>query len=250
MDDSDRRLLSSVTRSLSAAIARSNAYAAHTCCEAAAIRIYQSNPAPRIPNEVWEPLLRHAATQAVRTLRYALEMAALTCESPIEELMLLALAVASASMGAPALIDEGHPSPFDEREVDSGLVTIQPQVIVGKYRVDFEVGYHLMLGPEERNERRGQGEPVEPVPGDLTWHRAVVIVECDGHDFHEETKEQASHDKRKDRDLQTAGFTIFRYSGSDVWNDCVKAAEEVVRMAYNLAAASPAVARKTPTPFR
>jgi very-short-patch-repair endonuclease len=165
--------------------------------------------------------------------------------------MLLSLAVAAARSGVPALIYEGHPAPFDDRDEElRGLVTIQPQVMVGKYRIDFEVGYHLMLGPQDRNARLKPGDPAEPIPGDLTWHRALVLVECDGHEFHEKTKEQASRDKRRDRDLQVAGFTIFRYSGSDVWRDCIATAEEVVRVAYQRAVASPAAARKSLPPFR
>ena len=33
-------------------------------------------------------------------------------------------------------------------------------------------------------------------------------MECDGHDFHERTKEQASSDKKRDRSLQAAGFLV------------------------------------------
>lgn len=52
-----------------------------------------------------------------------------------------------------------------------------------------------------------------------------VAVELDGHDFHERTREQASNDRARDRKLQLAGWTVFRFTGSDVWKDpaaCVK----------------------------
>lgn len=67
----------------------------------------------------------------------------------------------------------------------------QPQVQIGKYRVDF-------LVHDCNNEVR-------------------IIIECDGHDFHEKTKEQAHRDKKRDRDLQAAGYKVFRFTGSEIW---------------------------------
>ena len=46
-----------------------------------------------------------------------------------------------------------------------------------------------------------------------------LIVECDGHDFHEKTKEQAKKDKQRDRYLITSGFYVLRFTGSEIWND-------------------------------
>ena len=50
---------------------------------------------------------------------------------------------------------------------------------------------------------------------------ARLVVECDGFDFHERTKEQASRDRRRDRALQRAGFKVYRYTGSDIWADAL-----------------------------
>jgi len=44
-----------------------------------------------------------------------------------------------------------------------------------------------------------------------------IAVECDGHDFHEKTKEQAKRDKRRDRWLVVNDFYVFRYSGSEIY---------------------------------
>jgi very-short-patch-repair endonuclease len=35
-----------------------------------------------------------------------------------------------------------------------------------------------------------------------------VIIECDGHDFHERTKEQAARDRGRDRAAQAAGYMM------------------------------------------
>jgi very-short-patch-repair endonuclease len=58
-----------------------------------------------------------------------------------------------------------------------------------------------------------------------------VAVELDGHDFHERTKEQATRDKSRDRRLVELGWTVLRFTGSEVWKDpraCVDQAHKVV----------------------
>jgi len=44
-----------------------------------------------------------------------------------------------------------------------------------------------------------------------------TIIECDGHDFHERTKEQAQHDKERDRNLQSLGYKVYRFTGSEIF---------------------------------
>lgn len=60
----------------------------------------------------------------------------------------------------------------------------------------------------------------------LTAH--AVLVECDGHEFHERTKAQVARDKKRDRDLATAGWTTLRFTGSEIYADPLKCASEVV----------------------
>ena len=43
-----------------------------------------------------------------------------------------------------------------------------------------------------------------------------IIIECDGHEFHDRTKEQASNDRRRDRNMLSAGYPVFRYTGHDI----------------------------------
>lgn len=70
------------------------------------------------------------------------------------------------------------------------------QVKIGPYEADF-VAYF----------KRKNRDPV--------W----VGIKCDGHDFHDRTKEQAIHDRKRDRYFQTRGLSIFRFTGSEIWND-------------------------------
>lgn len=53
------------------------------------------------------------------------------------------------------------------------------------------------------------------------------VVECDGHDFHEKTKEQAQRDKKRDRFFQAKGWTVLRFTGSEIFHDAVKCADEI-----------------------
>lgn len=85
-----------------------------------------------------------------------------------------------------------------------------PQAQIGSHRVDFLVLH------------------VKPGGG-----YAGIIVECDGHDFHERTKEQAASDKSRDRELQSHGFHVLRFTGSEIWRDAYACADQTLWMAIN-----------------
>lgn len=46
--------------------------------------------------------------------------------------------------------------------------------------------------------------------------KVELIVECDGHEFHEKTKAQASRDKKRDRFFAKKGIITLRYTGSEL----------------------------------
>lgn len=79
---------------------------------------------------------------------------------------------------------------------ERGNMAFDTQVVVADYRVDIAV---YVIGPDKT--------------------LLKIAVECDGHSFHEKTKEQASRDKKRDRELQKHGWLVFRFSGSDIWNN-------------------------------
>jgi very-short-patch-repair endonuclease len=54
-----------------------------------------------------------------------------------------------------------------------------------------------------------------------------LIIECDGHEFHKATKEQIKHDNERDYDLKMAGYDVLHYSGSQIFNDPIKCANEI-----------------------
>lgn len=60
----------------------------------------------------------------------------------------------------------------------------------------------------------------------ITAFGKTVIVEVDGHDFHEKTKEQAQRDKARDRYLIKHGHTVIHFTGSEVWANPFACAQE------------------------
>lgn len=78
---------------------------------------------------------------------------------------------------------------------------LRPQAEIGEYRVDFLL--HAI------NNRTTDSERV--------WRR--LVIECDGHEFHERTKEQAAKDRSRDRWLTAHDYDVFRFTGSELWRD-------------------------------
>lgn len=91
---------------------------------------------------------------------------------------------------------------------------ICPQYKVGKFRVDFAVGYLAA-------ERPYPNHPFEQ-PGCVRF-----AVECDGHAFHEKTKEQAAKDKARDRFLTANGWRVMRFTGSEIYRDAAACSREI-----------------------
>lgn len=61
-----------------------------------------------------------------------------------------------------------------------------------------------------------------------------IAVECDGHEYHERTREQAMHDRSRDRKCQLAGWKVLRFTGSEIHRDvrgCVKQVLQMMAMA-------------------
>ncbi|MEK6650429.1 MAG: hypothetical protein AABY75_05595 [Bacteroidota bacterium] len=61
-----------------------------------------------------------------------------------------------------------------------------------------------------------------------------IAVFCDGHDYHERTKEQAARDRRIDRELQDRGVVVMRFTGSEIYKDAHGCAYAIARMAWKL----------------
>jgi very-short-patch-repair endonuclease len=114
------------------------------------------------------------------------------CESPIEELFLASVFSANIDNPDPVHIYAG---PYSGTHGLFEGTHLWPQAKVGSYRLDF------LFAHIDRNGRK------------------LVAVECDGHNFHERTKEQAARDKSRDRYLASQGITVLRFTGSEIYRD-------------------------------
>lgn len=133
-----------------------------------------------------------------------MELEAGGCASPIEEAMLMALLTVGLQQAEGAECGRLVVGDLNGPEV----LRIRPQTKVGRFRVDFQV--ELVS--------RTDFDDVDT---------AAVLVECDGHDYHERTKAQAKRDKSRDRALQSAGHQVLHYTGSEIWADPYAPATEV-----------------------
>jgi very-short-patch-repair endonuclease len=72
------------------------------------------------------------------------------------------------------------------------------------------------------------------------WKGGIVdaVIECDGHDFHERTKQQAAHDRSRDRYMQSKGLLVLRYTGSEIHADPFKCAGDALGIIMQRAADS------------
>jgi very-short-patch-repair endonuclease len=123
------------------------------------------------------------------------------CESPIEERLFAALITSGDGYGRLACCPDGH------QGATKFATHLCPQAPVLDYRVDFLLTHYIDHEPTFR-----------------------IAIECDGHDFHERTKEQAKRDKSRDRALAAADITVFRFTGSEIFRDAEKCCEEVERL--------------------
>ena len=139
------------------------------------------------------------------------------CESPIEKMMFVALTLCGRERFDEVILKHESKKFTDIREgIDKFVIECQHEI--GNYRVDFLVSLISNL-PVDDPER--DGYKIIEIKND-------IIVECDGHDFHEKTKEQAKRDKKRDRSLIDLGFNVYRFTGSEIWENPFDCAWQVI----------------------
>lgn len=130
-------------------------------------------------------------------------------DSPIEKALHTAIWAAlahrpnNAMRLLPCLLGAAGPSEFS----DTTQIYIADQVQIGKRRVDFVLFAH-----------DGQ-----------RWRR--LIIECDGHDFHEKTKDQVAADQSFNNFLTLSGEQFLRFTGSQIFNSPMSCANDILRWA-------------------
>lgn len=89
-------------------------------------------------------------------------------------------------------------------------IQICPQHKIGKYKADY-------LLCKQNN------DVIANTKGSID-----IIVELDGHAFHDKDERQRRYEKKRDRDMQKLGYKVFRYTGSEIVKDPFAAAIECV----------------------
>lgn len=133
------------------------------------------------------------------------------CESPLE------IAMAEVLMRLSRFVPRKRRDHAWELGVwDGWALCLLAQPEIGPYRPDLAiVSYH----------QRDWGDGNFPF---------VILIEVDGHDFHERTKEQARHDKQRDRFFTRHGASTFRFTGSEVYRNPNSCAQEVFEYALRV----------------
>jgi very-short-patch-repair endonuclease len=134
---------------------------------------------------------------AKKRLCEGVELAVVDCESPIEQMLSVELEVAQrqGKFDIPLLVDVIG---FEKQKI----------IVCGdkKYRADIAIPVKYWNGLQ------------------------MFLVECDGHDFHQKTKEQVAKDNERMRDLQLAGYIIIRFSGSEIYHKAPRCACEIANI--------------------
>jgi very-short-patch-repair endonuclease len=60
----------------------------------------------------------------------------------------------------------------------------------------------------------------------------VMVVELDGHDYHERTPEQARRDRARDRRMMALGWIVVRFTGREIHEDARACAEEALQLLF------------------
>lgn len=176
------------------------------------------------------------------------------CESPIEQLLMMAFTVSRGDVPDPwgdsgllyprgAFVRTG-PDVFDRLSscvqwVGRILIPVEPWKEKQRYTyVGYEYAYGigefslfsqvpiLVCGRTYRPDFLIINDRPDPANGCPDFR---LCIEVDGHDAHERTKQQASHDKERDRNMVTAGWHVLRFTGSDVWRDAIGCVNQVER---------------------
>jgi hypothetical protein len=119
------------------------------------------------------------------------------CESPLETMLASAFSRLPGFQWRLPFIDD-----LEVGRWPKAGVILQAQAPCGPYRTDFCLRQWSPRG-------------------------GVIVVEVDGHDYHERTPIQAQRDRARDRYMTRRGATVLRFTGREVWQDAQRCAWEV-----------------------
>jgi very-short-patch-repair endonuclease len=95
----------------------------------------------------------------------------------------------------------------------------------------IEERHDVKLKPQARMRTQAGDFVADFVITSGTEPQFSIVIEIDGHEFHEVTKVQVARDKRRERAIVCAGFTVLRFAGSEIFRDvrgCLQEIETVL----------------------
>lgn len=111
--------------------------------------------------------------------------------SPIEKIFYIALTAYADYYGLHYQLLKA-----DQDNLVHGVIHINPQYQIGNYKVDFLLQTFNISGKLNS-----------------------VVIELDGHDFHDKNKEQRAYEKSRDRFITREGYKVLHFTGSELVKD-------------------------------
>ena len=126
----------------------------------------------------------------------------ITCLSPIEQILYIAFQLYDIKYF-------NKPRPY---------LNIQQNLICGKksYFVDFYIDYMIL------SDNLTEVKLKKP-----------IVIECDGFDFHS-SKQQMNKDYARENNIKTSGYNLFRFTGSQIYNNCFDCVEIIYKELQNI----------------
>lgn len=111
------------------------------------------------------------------------------------------------------------------------LATSSPEALLNRAFRKLSISFTTQQIVYTRDKTRsGRGLPAGAYHVDLLIAQAPVVVEAD-EPYHQLQREQREHDARKDADLRTAGYQVFRFTEQAIGEDADACAELVAAAA-------------------
>lgn len=158
-----------------------------------------------IPGNIWLILNKHSMIvgkykEEAFSQNVFVEIQDEKISSPIEQALLSAIKCVQVVNDIP----NAHPEFDSNGESYLYGLKINPQFKLDRYRADFLIEWNTLKT------------------------RRAVIVECDSQQFHDRSEKERRYEKARDRFFALRGFTTFHYTGTEILQDPIKIASEIL----------------------
>ena len=155
---------------------------------------------------------------AEELVEYVTDISAEIVESPIERLMKSAFLMREYKKIAASILNISFIINEDMNTIEDAvnhavrspfMIVVMSQAKIGPYRSDFLAAFNPG--------RSGSKSALK-----------LLAIECDGHEFHQKTKQQAASDRARDRYFLKQGVPVMRFTGSEIWENAINCVDDVI----------------------